>query len=165
MQLLLTQRAFSHITRECILHLLTETGGILIGEKIDGAFVVPFAIGSGPRAKRSRTRFTPDVEWQQRILDKLFVLCSANYVGTFHRHPGSDSRPSPLDYKTAKEITSSPDWNIKEAIFPIVLLNEKGIEIFPYYFSENSEDFQPISWQIIANDSDIARSILKRRIK
>ncbi len=166
MQLFLTQRAFTHIVRECTFHHLTETGGILIGKKVgDSAFVVPFTIGSGPRAERCRTRFTPDIEWQQRILDRFFYAYSVNYVGSFHRHPGLSCRPSSLDYNTAKKITSSPDWNIREAVFPIVILNERGIEIYPYYFSRNSDDFQPIRWKIISNDSDLAKTVLERGVK
>lgn len=166
MQVLFSQKAYNLILRECVSHKDIESGGILMGKKMKNSdFVVAFAIGSGPRAVRSSFRFTPDVTWQQGILDKLFSLYSIDYVGSFHRHPGLNHRPSSLDYKAASEIISSPDWNTSEAIFPIVNFNDGRIEIHPYYFSQKSNGFQPVSWMIIPNKSRLLKSAFQRRNK
>jgi integrative and conjugative element protein (TIGR02256 family) len=166
MKLLPTRRAYNSMLRECISYPNTESGGILVGRKISAdVFVVPFAIGSGPKASRSRTRFTPDVDWQQPILDRLFEAFGINYVGSFHRHPGSYSQPSFLDLRSAKDITSSQEWNVREAVFPILVFNGEVIEIYPYYFSRDSGGFRAISWQVIPNNDQLARAALGRRGK
>ncbi len=166
MQVLFTVRAYTSILRECMFHLDTESGGILIGKRIGNSdFVVAFAIGSGPGAVRSLTRFTPDVNWQQRILERLFDLYAVNYLGSFHRHPWCDHWPSGLDYKTARKIISSLEWDIHEAVFPIIILNARGIHIYPYYMSRSSDGFQPVSWQILPNNSEIVKTVLQRRTK
>jgi integrative and conjugative element protein (TIGR02256 family) len=165
MKLLLTKKAYRSIVKECTSFPEVETGGILIGKKVDDCnFAVLFTIGSGPKAVRCRTRFSPDEEWQQKMLERLFERYRINYIGSYHSHPGFYSQPSHLDYKNAREITFSPDWNAPEAVFPIVLLNGRGIQIYPYYFSRNSEGFQPIS-QVVLNTNEIARKVLRRRIK
>jgi integrative and conjugative element protein (TIGR02256 family) len=149
--------------RECIAYPDTETGGILIGKKIDDSkFVVVFAIGSGPKATRSRTRFAPDISWQQHILEKLFERYAVNYLGSYHRHPGFCYEPSFLDRRNAKEITSNPDWNVCEAIFPIIIFHQNGIEVYLYYFSRESDNFQPVSCQVISNNDSLINTVLQR---
>jgi len=164
MKVLFTQRAYSSIVKECLAFPKTETGGILVGRKTaDSDFLIPFVIGSGPKAKRSQSRFTPDVSWQQEILEGLFKRYAVNYLGSFHRHPGTYYQPSLRDYRNARKITSSPDWDVYEAIFPIAILNGGGIQIYPYYLSRKSKGFKPISWEIISNKHHLVRSALQRR--
>jgi integrative and conjugative element protein (TIGR02256 family) len=166
MQVLFSQKAYNIILRECVSHKGKESGGILVGKKMENSdFVVAFAIGSGPGAERSRFRFTPDVAWQQRILDKLFRLYSVSYLGSFHRHIGFNHWPSSVDSESAHEIISNPDWNTSEAIFPIVNFNDGIIQIYPYYFSQKHNDFQLICWTIIPNKSHLLKSALQRRNK
>jgi len=166
MQVLFSQKAYNIILRECVSHGGKESGGILMGKKLENSdFVVAFAIGSGPGAVRSPFRFTPDVPWQQMILDKLFSLHPIDYLGSFHRHLGFNHWPSNQDYRSAYEIISSPDWNTPEAIFPIVNFNNGIIQIYPYYFSQKYNDFQPICWTIIPNQSHLLKSALQRRNK
>lgn len=163
MQLILTKKAYRSIVEECASFPEVETGGILIGKRLHENLVIPFALGSGPKAKRSWTRYSPDFEWQQEALDKLFGRYLVNYVGSFHRHPGSFCRPSSIDRKTAREIISSPDWNVPEAIFPIIIIKGGRIKLFPYYLSRDSKDFQPIPWQIVSHKNQLVRATLRRR--
>ncbi len=166
MQLLFTVRAYTSILRECMFYPETESGGILIGKRTGGSnFVVVFAIGSGPRAVRSPTRFTPDVSWQQKILERLFNLYAVNYIGSFHRHPWYDQWPSGLDFKTARKIISSPEWNVHEAVFPIILISSQGIQIYPYYLSRDSNGFKQVPWRIVPGCSEIIKTVLQRSTK
>jgi integrative and conjugative element protein (TIGR02256 family) len=164
MELILTKKAYRAVVEECTAFPEVETGGILVGKKIGGQnIVVPFALGSGPKAKRSWTRFTPDVDWQQEALEKLFNRYQVNYVGSFHRHPGCYRQPSSLDAKTAQEIISSPDWAVSEAVFPIIIFKRRKVEIYPYYISRSSKGFHPIPWQIVPTKSRLVRAALRRR--
>jgi len=166
MSVLFSQKAHDLILRECVSHEGIESGGILLGKKVENStFVVALAIGSGPGAARSRFQFSPDFTWQQRILDKLLSYYSIDYLGSFHRHLGFNHWPSNQDYRSAHEIVSSPDWNTPEAIFPIVNFNNGIIQIYPYYFSQKSNGFQPVSWMIIPNKSHLLKSAFQRRNK
>ena len=161
MQLILMEKAYRKIVEECFSFPEVETGGILIGRKVDRHnIVVPFALGSGPKARRSYTRFSPDVAWQQHALEKLFERYQINYIGSFHRHPGNYSQPSLLDYKTAIGILESPDWGISEAVFPILILKNKKVEFHPYHMSWKSKRFQPIDWQVVSNKKGPGRPAL-----
>lgn len=164
MKLILSEKAYRIIVNECRSVIGTETGGILIGKKINEQhIVVPFALGPGPKTKRSCFRYAPDVRWQQVYLDKLFDRHGVNYVGSYHLHPGNNHLPSYQDLKTARKITSDPDWNVKEAIFPIINLTDNQISFYPYFFLRASKGFQPIVWQIVNHNDRLIKSVLKRR--
>jgi integrative and conjugative element protein (TIGR02256 family) len=163
MNLILTKKAYRSIFEECASFPEVETGGIMVGKRADAInIVVPFIIGSGPQAKRSLTRYSPDVNWQQNSLEKLFDRYRVNFVGSFHRHPGSFNCPSSLDYRTAQWIINSPDWSLSEAVFPIIIYTGREMKFFPYYISKALKDFQPISWQIVSPRNRLVRNILKR---
>lgn len=151
-RLILSKSAFEQIKKECLNHPLVETGGILIGKLNSQEVLVPFTTGSGPKAVRTASSFEPDVEWQQKILDDLFEKYRVNYVGSYHRHFGGFASPSWIDYGTAIHILSSQDWNISQIVFPIILLNSQGIEIYPYYISRDSKDFRPIAMGIMPDE-------------
>ncbi len=163
MELILTKKAYRSIVKECLSHPQAETGGILIGRIMDGFAIAPFAIGSGPKAKRSWARFSPDTNWQQRKLDKLSKKYRLNYLGSYHKHPGNLREPSRWDTQTAQEILSDPGWNISEAVFPIIIPNGEKIEIYPYYISRQRRELQPIPWEIVSRRDQRVRNIYGRR--
>lgn len=166
MMLILSEKAYRSIVAECRSVDGTETGGILIGKKIDEQrIVVPFSLGPGLKAKKSRYRFSPDVQWQQSRMERLFHMFGVDFVGSYHRHLGNDGRPSHLDLKTARQITSDPGWNVTEAIFPIVTLAGKEISFYPYHLSRSSKRFYQIDWQVVPHNDQLIKSTLKRRNK
>jgi len=140
-----------------------ETGGILIGKKIAGRFtVVFFALGPGIHTRRTHNRFSPDIHWQQAILDRLFNRHGVNYVGSYHLHPVDDCRPSFIDLKAARQIVSDPEWDVTEAIFPIISVLDNEMRFSPYYISRNSKNFQLIDWQIMPHSDPIVKHLLKK---
>lgn len=165
MNLTLSQSAFSEIRRECLRYPHTETGGILVGKFDSENVIVPFAIGSGPFARRSLVQFKPDVEWQQERLDRYYEKFDINYVGSFHRHPGSLSRPSSIDYCTAVRILSDPDWVVDESVFPIILLNGRKIVIYPYYISRKRLKFELMTMFIVPDDHVLLNRLTKKEKK
>ncbi|HRS96579.1 MAG TPA: Mov34/MPN/PAD-1 family protein [Smithella sp.] len=164
MQLILSEKAYRSIITECRSVDGTETGGILIGKKIDDQrIVVPFSLGPGLKARKSSYRFSPDVQWQQSRLDKIYQLFGIDFIGAYHRHLGHDGQPSNIDFKTARKITSDPGWNVSEAVFPIVTVVGKKINFYPYHLSRTSKRFCLIEWQVVANNDQLIKSTLKRR--
>jgi integrative and conjugative element protein (TIGR02256 family) len=164
MKLILSDKAYRSIVNECRSVANTETGGILIGKKIDEQrIVVPFSLGPGLKAKRSCCRYSPDVSWQQVYLDKLFDRHGVDYVGSYHLHPGNNYLLSYQDIRTACKITSDPGWNLTEAVFPIINLTNDKISFYPYHFSRDLKGFQPIDWQIVTHSDQLIKSVLKRR--
>jgi len=165
MELVLTNKVYRSILDECMTFPNVETGGILIGKKIDEQCIVaPFSLGSGVRTLRTRIRYSPDVKWQQVYLEKLFKRYGVNYVGSYHRHPGNNCMPSSHDYKAACQIVTDPEWNVTEAIFPIVNLIGKKISFHPYYFTRNSRQFRLIGWHIVSPKDRLIKKVLKRGI-
>lgn len=152
MRFILSKTAFEDIKKECLSFPELETGGILIGTVDTGEILAPFAIGSGPKVARTASSFEPDVEWQQQILDDLFRKYKVNYVGSYHKHPDHITCPSWIDHTTAVHILSSREWNVSQIVFPIIVLNNKGIAVYPYYISRDSKDFRPIAMGIIPDE-------------
>jgi hypothetical protein len=105
------------------------------------------------------------VDWQQQALEKLFARYQVNYVGSFHRHPGFYCQPSAIDHRTAREIISSPSWDISEAVFPIIIFKGRKLEMHPYYISQAAKVFRPIRWQIVSRKNKLVRAALRRRRK
>ena len=82
-RLVLAKRAHAGIIDDCLEHPDTETGGLLPVRVFGEDFVAPFCIPAGPRAHRSPTRFSPDTDWQQILLDFVFANFGLNYGGDY----------------------------------------------------------------------------------
>lgn len=91
----------------------TETGGILIGlvDERRQAIVVR-ATGPGPKAKKSGTRFSRDVEYVQAELDRAISELGPQieYIGEWHSHLVPDPQPSPLDIESLIGIAAAPHY-------------------------------------------------------
>lgn len=133
--LVLAEHVVASIARDCRKHPDTETGGLLIGQRIGPDIVVPFVVGAGPHARRARSSFEPDPAWQQEHLDFLFERFGLDYVGDWHLHPSDFDRPSDQDYRTAFEIVNSPSWEVLEAVFPIAVNVNGEIRLRAYTLS------------------------------
>jgi len=157
MNLILSQSAFTGIRRECLKYPLIESGGILVGIFDTENVIVPFVIGSGPFARRSLIKFQPDVKWQQKRLNRLFKKYKINYVGSFHRHPSNLYTPSSTDYHAAVQILSDPDWAVNASVFPIILVQDKSITIYPYYISRKRLQFDPMTMMVLPDDHPVIK--------
>jgi integrative and conjugative element protein (TIGR02256 family) len=85
----------------------SETGGVLLGYRAGATDVIVCAlIGGGPKAKRRRSDFEPDGEWQEREIAKAYERSGRihTYVGDWHSHPDGIARPSRRDRETARRI-------------------------------------------------------------
>lgn len=162
MELILSDKAYRFIIKVCDAAVGKETGGILIGKIIEERFIVPISIGPGSKAKKSKTSYSPDLQWQQTYLDKLYQKFSVNYIGSYHLHPGNYCHPSHQDLKTVKRIISDPEWNVAEAVFPILTKNEGNITFHPYHFARASKRFHLIDWKIVPHNDLLIKSILRR---
>lgn len=152
--LVLAERAHRDWVAHCQASPGTETGGVLPGRILDGAFVVPFSIAAGPAAKQSSVRFSPDFEWQQIFLDFLFDRFGVDYLGDWHRHPGRFDRPSAHDLRTARHIVTDPKWNVRQAVFPIAVIEDTKVRIRAYLMRRETLDFEEIPLEIVP-DTDL----------
>ena len=87
-----------------------ETGGILLGYVSESdEIVVTTAIGSGPKAKRTETRYVHDVEYEIAQAERLYMKSGKPdlYLGDWHTHPGGRGLMSWLDRKTLLDIAKS----------------------------------------------------------
>lgn len=89
-----------------------ETGGILIGYVDGDCALVLRATGPGPNAVRTKTIFRRDVPFVQAELDKAAAELGAQglYIGEWHSHLSTDTRPSPTDVESLVGISHSPNY-------------------------------------------------------
>lgn len=107
-------------------HFPNETGGVLIGYwASDAEAVIATMIEGGPKAKRTRTRFVPDSEFQNARIEKIYQESNQSlaYLGDWHTHPLGRLALSPTDKTTLRRISSYPD---ARANTPIMLLLAGG---------------------------------------
>jgi len=158
--LVLAEWAFSGIEEECLRHLPTETGEVLVGRAIDDSIVVPFTIAAGPKARRAVARFSPDWAWQQTILDYLFARFGVDFVGDWHRHPGRFDRPSGQDLATARRIVTDVSWNKPSAVFPIAIIDGGWVRLRAYLMRRETQEFKEIPITVVPDTHPLMRAVL-----
>jgi len=149
--LVLAKSVLGAIERQCLEDHTTETGGVLQGRLIRRTFIVPFMIPAGPRAKKTPVHFAPDSDWQQVLLDFLYARFGADYVGDWHRHPGSFDRPSQHDLRTARKIVRT--WKSPVALFPIAVIEGGRVRLRAYLMRRDTLLFEDVALEI-AEDND-----------
>lgn len=132
-----------------------ETGGLLPGRVIGDALVAPFTIPGGPRAVRARARFSPDVEWQQMLLDHAFENFGCTFLGAWHRHPGHFDSPSAVDHATARHIVTDTDWDLVQAVFPIAIVRDGEVCVRAYLMHRDASDFREIPFTVVPDDDPL----------
>ncbi len=148
--LMITEIVLRAIKAECLRHPTVETGGVLLGNRVGTDYVVPAVIPPGPRSRRARTLFSPDTDFQQPILDFAHEYFNGlNYKGEWHRHPGQNDYPSAKDLSTAREILSSPEWDISEAVFPIAIVDDGEVRIRAYEITRDDPHFREIPLSVL----------------
>lgn len=111
------------IEAECTRVFPNETGGILLGYR-GGAdeFVVTAVIGPGPSAHHSRYAFSPNHEFQEREVARIYRESGRNwnYLGDWHSHPGGGPHLSGTDRGTIARIASSEEARAPEPLMLVV---------------------------------------------
>ncbi len=85
-----------------------ETGGALIGFDAGNGLVVTALIGPGPQALHEPHAFTPDYEYQDEDIERIYVRSGRchTYLGDWHSHPGGISALSTKDKRALRVIAS-----------------------------------------------------------
>lgn len=114
-----------------------ETGGVLMGytTKKKNEAVITDIIGPGPKSAHKALNFTPDTEWQNDEVGKIFDKTDGiiTYLGDWHTHPDNPTTLSQDDFNALKVIATH-----KEAlcIYPLMLVlgwkNCSGIDVYQY---------------------------------
>jgi integrative and conjugative element protein (TIGR02256 family) len=81
-----------------------ETGGLLLGDVVDGEAHVLAVTGPGRRAQRSRFGFEADRARDNRLLDR--VRPRLHWLGDWHTHPGGNPILSSMDEEAARSALS-----------------------------------------------------------
>lgn len=149
--LVLARSVLRAIERQCLEHRATETGGVLQGRLVGREFIVPFMIPAGPHATKTPVHFAPDSDWQQVLLDFLYARFGADYVGDWHRHPGSFDRPSSHDLRTARTIVGT--WKSPIALFPIAVIEDGRVRLRAYLMRRDILQFENVGLEIV-DDND-----------
>lgn len=140
--------AYKEITDEAARFYPKETGGILLGYKTINSsnIVITNIIGPGPNSFHSYFRFTPDHQYQQKLINEYFYKSNGvtNYLGDWHTHPNGICKMSFLDKLTLGRIAKTPSANSPNAIMAIIAgspdewdikvfrMNKVGLFVFNY---------------------------------
>jgi integrative and conjugative element protein (TIGR02256 family) len=151
-RLVLAQRARAQIDAEVLAHPKVETGGLLPGQVIGDAMVVPFTIAAGAKAVREPVRYSPDVSFQQLLLDHAFANFGCVFGGAWHRHPGRFDVPSSFDHRTAQHIVTDPDWDIEQAVFPIAVVRNGKVCLRAFLMHRDARRFVEVPIEVVPNN-------------
>ncbi|MCB0209618.1 MAG: Mov34/MPN/PAD-1 family protein [Anaerolineae bacterium] len=140
-----------------------ETGGILVGRRLDGQrILVVAASGPGPQATHRAHMFSPDVAFANRKLDELRdTYPGTDYLGVWHKHPATLDHPSRGDEAQIVEMFADPDYgHLEELLAPITLIRQGEFSLKTYYIDRSlvatQAFFQPVQDRVITADEAIA---------
>lgn len=104
----IADRALRSMAEEATRTRHSETGGVLVGYRVEDTFVIREVIGPGPSALHSPARFEPDAHWQYAELDRLYASSGGvlRYLGDWHTHPDGSPQMSTLDRRTLASIAA-----------------------------------------------------------
>lgn len=102
-------------------HRPLETGGMLLGWRVENELVITEAIGAGPGARRARDSFEADGPWQEGRLLEVYERSGRTviYLGDWHSHPRGPARPSRRDRETAAVVAG---WEAARTPEPLTLI-------------------------------------------
>lgn len=125
----LASAALDDMLDEAAEHAPLETGGVLLGyvsprgdpgdpEQV----MVEAALGPGPAARHSKSRFDPDSGWQERELARRYQESGriTTYLGDWHTHPNGVPVPSRRDEKTAQAISRDKNARLPRPLMLIL---------------------------------------------
>lgn len=154
------RRGLRQLESDVLAHSGVETGGLYPGRVVGDALVTPYTIPGGPKALRARARFSPDVEWQQMLLDHAFDNFGCTFVGAWHRHPGRFDVPSAVDHATARHIVTDPDWDLVQAVFPIAIVRDGEVRVRAFLMHREATDFLEVPFEVVPDDDPLILEVL-----
>lgn len=159
-RLVTAQRGIRQLEADVLRHPGVETGGLLPARVIGDAMVAPFTISGGPKAKRAPARFSPDVDWQQSLLDHAFENFGLVFGGAWHRHPAHFDAPSAVDHATARHIVTDPAWDLIQAVFPIAIVRDGEVHVRAYLMHRDAPEFLEIPFEVVPDDDPRVLEVL-----
>lgn len=121
-----------------------ETGGLLFGEMDDALKVVWVSevIGPPPDSQFSQTYFECGIEGTQTINDEKADRSrdSVQFVGMWHTHPVSASKPSPTDDRGTKQLFAFTTPTPLRSLLMIVGYTATDPEVGAYVYSRPDGD-------------------------
>lgn len=133
------------IRRETNGQFENETGGILIGRRLDrrggSELLIAAATGPGDDAVQRPVEFNPDVDYVNEQLRPLFAsFPRLDYIGTWHKHPPHYPHFSPGDVLAAHTAFSDSSYKMDELVAPILWIVSGELVIRYYYMSRAMAD-------------------------
>ena len=100
-----------------------ETGGALIGaweRGMDGRLIVHVAraTGPGPNATQRPGLFSPNLNYYRRRVGYYREINRWDYLGEWHKHPGTYDSLSSVDISTARSLIREEGWPL--LLLPVV---------------------------------------------
>ncbi|WAM23835.1 Mov34/MPN/PAD-1 family protein [Myxococcus sp. NMCA1] len=99
-----------------------ETGGMLLGQVVDGEAHVLAVTGPGRQAKHGRCTFEGDGAHNNRLVHRVWPRL--RYLGDWHTHPGGHAVLSATDVASVRE-SLSPD---RPELLELLLAGPPGME-------------------------------------
>ncbi len=126
-----------------------EVCGIFVGYfKDDGTVEVVAASDVGPNAKGTPDGCWRDVEYVQKWIDgKLAQDANLRYVGEWHSHPSSDTRPSHTDVESLMGIAASENYLCPTPIMMVLGLSDQGEVSASAYSFAVERPYKEIEWE------------------
>ena len=118
----ISQDVIETIEIECRRSPDKETGGILVGVRVDSCTIVTHCSGPGLIWNSSKHHFTKDTDYAQQTLNLLYEYFGVNYLGLWHKHPSEYPSPSQGDIINAMDEISSTNIGLNELLTPICSL-------------------------------------------
>ena len=136
-----------------------ETGVKLFGTVLDDdsaghAFVVLAIAGPGDRATHLPAHYSGDADYATDIFSALgSAMPGIKWLGEMHVHPRGMTWLSAGDRRTVREILTGTDDTVhpKEFIAGIMQRQLGAIEIYPYHFSRECLEGNPIGLSLVAD--------------
>ena len=99
-----------------------ETGGILMGYKLEHKIYVTDIVGPGPKAIHEKESFTPDNDYHENEIAQIYERSGRihTYIGEWHTHPENESYLSGRDKKTLKNISTNPLCRLPQPVMIIL---------------------------------------------
>ncbi len=130
-----SKEALGRMARESLREQERETGGVLVGSwqrGFDGSIVIKVQRAGGPGMDtvQKPALFRPDLKSYRNRVDYYRENNGWDYVGEWHKHPGSYEKMSLIDEKTAEELLVSEGWPF--LLLPIITFDETMLRVDCY---------------------------------
>ncbi len=155
----ISQDVIETIEIECRRNPDKETGGILVGVRVDSCTIVTHCSGPGLIWNSSKHHFTKDTDYAQQTLNLLYEYFGVNYLGLWHKHPSEYPSPSQGDIINAMDEISSTNIGLNELLTPICSLTDSNVTISPFIIRDGSA--HRIDWEISHGDCTITNELFK----